>query len=138
MPNYRHANSFTPLSNQPSSKGQPSGEGKPSGEGMRVAMRVAEIPITELQPTPGPTPTVELYPAPTPTQSAYQENIFTHFVAFLKDLFGAQPVYAAVSQAPTAVIVPIGEVYFLLSDHLGSTTVTLNLDGSVESEIRSM
>ncbi|GAP16064.1 protein containg RHS repeat-associated core domain [Longilinea arvoryzae] len=102
----------------------------------RVAMRVAEMPIAEPQPTPtpGPTPTVEPYPAP--TQSAHQENIFTRFVAFLKDLFEAQPVYAAASKAPAAVIAPIGEVYFLLSDHLGSTTITLNVDGSVKSEIR--
>ncbi|GAP16062.1 protein containg RHS repeat-associated core domain [Longilinea arvoryzae] len=35
-----------------------------------------------------------------------------------------------------AVVAPIGEVYYLLSDHLGSTTVTLNVDGSVKSEIR--
>jgi len=90
------------------------------------------MPVSQPQPTPTPQP----YPAPTPTQSAYQENIFTHFVAFLKDLFGAQPVYAAVSQAPAAVDAPVGEVYILLSDHLGSTTVTLNLDGSVKSEIR--
>jgi len=100
--------------------------------GTRIAMRVANMPVSQPQPTPTPQP----YPAPTPTQSTYQENIFTHFVAFLKDLFGAQPVYAAVSQAPTAVIVPIGKVYFLLSDHLGSTTITLNLDGSIKSEIR--
>ncbi len=107
-------------------------------------MRVAEIPTAEPTPTPGPTPTVEPYPAPTPTQSAYQENIFTRFMAFLQDLFEAQPVYAAASQAPGAVVAPIGEVYFLLSDHLppagvlryasrGSTTVTLNVDGSINA-----
>ena len=96
--------------------------------GTRVAMRVAEMPAFEPQPTPTPQP----YPAPTPTQSAYQENILDRFVAFLKDLFDVK----AVSAAPLTVDAPVGEVYFLLGDHLGSTTITLNLDGSVKSEVR--
>jgi RHS repeat-associated protein len=94
----------------------------------RVAMRVAQMPVTQPQPTPTPQP----YPAPTPTQSAYQENIFNRFVTFLKDLFDAKTV----SAAPLVNNTPMGEVYFLLSNHLGSTTMTLNLDGSVASEMR--
>ena len=101
-------------------------DGQPSGEGRRVAMRVAEMPVSQPQPTPQP------YPAPTPTQSAYQENFFDRFVTFLKDLFDVKTV----SAAPLTVEAPVGEVYFLLGDHLGSTTMTLNLDGSVESEMR--
>jgi RHS repeat-associated protein len=94
----------------------------------RVAMRVAEMPVTQPQPTPTPQP----YPAPTPTQSAYQENFFDRFVAFLKDLFDVK----AVSAAPLTVDAPVGEVYFLLTDYLGSTTMTVNVNGSVKAETR--
>jgi len=90
-------------------------------------MRVAEMPVSQPQPTPTPQP----YPAPTATPTAY-ESIFSRFVAFLNDLFEVK----AVSAAPLLNEVPIGEVYFLLGDHLGSTTITLNLDGSIKSEIR--
>ena len=81
-----------------------------------MAMRVANMPVSQPQPTPQP------YPAPTPTQSAYQENFFDRFVTFLKDLFDVKTV----SAAPLTVEAPVGEVYFLLGDHLGSTTMTLN------------
>jgi len=94
-------------------------------------MRVANMPEAEPSPTPGPTPTPQPYPAPTATPTAY-EGIFSRFVAFLNDLFEVK----AVSAAPLLNEVPIGEVYFLLSDHLRSTTMTLNLDGSVKSEMR--
>jgi hypothetical protein len=77
------------------------------------------VPAPQPTPTPGPTPTVEPYPAQTPTPSA-NEGLFSRMVAFLKDLFGAQPVYAA---AMTEVTAPVGEVYYLLSDHLGSTVL---------------
>lgn len=85
-------------------------DGQPSGEGKRIAMRVANMPVSQPQPTPTPQP----YPAPTPTQSAYQENIFDRFVTFLKDLFDVK----AVSAAPLLNEAPVGEVYFLLTDHL--------------------
>mgnify|MGYP001019048025 FL=1 len=96
--------------------------------GQRIAMRVAEMPVSQPQPTPTPQP----YPAPTPTQSAYKESFFNRFVTFLKDLFNVKTV----SASPLTVDAPVGEVYFLLGDHLGSTTMTLNLDGSIKSEIR--
>ena len=96
--------------------------------GQRVAMWVAEMTVSLPQPTPTPQP----YPAPTPTQSTYQENIFHRFVTFLKDLFDVKTV----SAAPLTVDAPVGEVYFLLSDHLGSTTITLDTDGDVISEMR--
>lgn len=81
---------------------------QPSAEGLRIAMQVPQMPVAEPSRTPGLTSTNETYPAPTPTQSAYQENIITHFAAFLKDLFEVQPVYVAVSQVPNAVVTPIG------------------------------
>jgi len=95
--------------------------------GARVAMRVAEMPVSQPQPTPTPQP----YPAPTATPTAY-ESISSRFVAFLNDLFEVK----AVSAAPLLNEVPIGEVYFLLTDHLGSTTMTVNVNGSVKAETR--
>jgi hypothetical protein len=79
-----------------------------AADGQRAAMRVSQKPVPAPQPTPtpGPTPTVEPYPAPASTPSA-AEGIFSRFAAFLKDLFGVQPAYAA---ATTEVTAPVGEV----------------------------
>ena len=83
-------------------------------------MCVAEKPVVEPIPAPtataGPTPAP--YPAPTGTPAAY-EGLFSRFVAFLNELFGARLVSAAALEEVTLVVeAPVGEVYFLLSDHL--------------------
>ena len=83
-------------------------------------MCVAEKPVVEPIPAPtataGPTPAP--YPAPTGTPAAH-EGLFSRFVAFLNELFGARLVSAAALEEVTLVVeAQVGEVYFLLSAQL--------------------